>query len=114
MNGDTITLLEAAILCVLGMSVIFLVLFLLSCIIKLVSWLLNKQKKQENHPAPAQPEQAAPAPAGLGHLDVVLITAAVAASLGKRSDEIVVHSIRRIGAEETMWSRSGRLDSMQS
>lgn len=119
MYGDNVTFLQAAIVCVFSLAVVFAVLFAISYIIDLVAWFLKKQEKASAPaPAPAPVPTPAPAPdpapAQQGQLDVVLITAAVAAYLGKRSDEIVVRSIRRVGAEETAWSRSGRLDSMES
>lgn len=78
----------------------------------IISRLLNR-KKDVQQPA----DQIAPAPQPVQpqstQVDVVLVTAAIAAYLGKSTDQIIVRGIRRIGTEETAWSRAGKLDSLQ-
>ena len=117
MFGDNITFGQAGIVCIFSLIVVFLVLLAISYMIDLVAWFLKRSEKKEEHPeAPA----AAPAPVCVpdppspdSHIDVVVITAAVAAYLGADSSTFVVRSVRRIGAEESDWSRAGRLDSLQ-
>ena len=62
--------------------------------------------------APAAP--AAPAPARRDDTaDAVLAAAAIAAYLGKSTDQFVVRSIRRVTSAETPWSQAGRTGSAQ-
>lgn len=116
MYGDTVTFGQAAIVCLFSMVVVFLVLLAISYMIDAVAYFINKSEKgaaaEAKEEAPVSVPVPEPAPAD-SHIDVVLITAAVAAYLGEDSSTFVVRSIRRIGAEETAWSRAGRLDSLQ-
>lgn len=119
MYGDNITYAQALIVCVFSLIVVFVVLQSITYMIQIVAWLIKRSEKKTEMPAvPAAAPAPAPAPvpapvAADSHIDVVLITAAVAAYLGEDSSSFVVRSIRRVGTEETAWSRAGRLDSLQ-
>lgn len=114
MYGDNVTFAQAAVVCVFSMAVVFIVLLAISYMIDIIAYFVNRKSKKAVKTEPAQEvsrqEPSEPHP---DHIDVVLVTAAVAAYLGKRTDEIVVRSIRKIGTEETTWSRAGRIESMQ-
>lgn len=115
MYGENITFTQAIIVCVFSLIVVFAVLQAITWMIQIVAWFINRsEKKKELTAASEAPAPAAvTAPAGDSHLDVVLITAAVAAYLGTDTSSFVVRSIRRIGTEETAWNRASRLDSLQ-
>lgn len=118
MYGDTVTFGQAAIVCLFSIVIVFLVLLAISYMIDAVAYFINRSEKntanEVKKEAPVSVSVPAPEPTPTdGHIDVVLITAAVAAYLGEDSSTFVVRSIRRIGAEETAWSRAGRLDSLQ-
>jgi len=116
MYGDTVTFGQAAVVCLFSMVVVFFVLLTISYMIDAVAYFINKSEKgavtEAKKETPVAVPVPEPAPAD-DHIDVVLITAAVAAYLGEDSSTFVVRSIRRIGAEETARSRAGRLDSLQ-
>ena len=117
MFGENITYGQAGIVCIFSLVVVFVVLLSISYLIDIVAWFLRRSEEKEKVPeAPA----AVPAPVSVpepaaadSHIDVVVITAAVAACLGADSSTFVVRSIRRLGPEESDWSRTGRLDSLQ-
>lgn len=115
MYGDNITYAQALIVCVFSLIVVFVVLQAITYMIQIVAWFIERSDKKKG--VTAAPEAApAPAPAPVtadDHIDVVLITAAVAAYLGEDSNSFVVRSIRKIGTEETAWTRAGRLDSLK-
>lgn len=119
MYGDNITYAQALIVCVFSLIVVFVVLLAITYMIQIVAWFVERSDKKkgvttppEAAPAPAAVPAPAPATAD-SHIDVVLITAAVAAYLGTDTSSFVVRSIRKIGTEETAWNRAGRLDSLQ-
>lgn len=112
MYGDNVTFTQAAIVCVFSMVVVFVVLLAISYMIDIIAWLLNR-KKEAGQPAVGSTPAPQPAQPQSDHVDVVLVTAAIAAYLGKSTDQIVVRGIRRIGTEETAWNRAGKLDSLQ-
>ncbi len=116
MYGESITYTQAVIVCIFSLIVVFAVLQAITYMINIVAWLTNCGDKKRGLPVPPEATKAVPAaaPASVdSHIDVVLITAAVAACLGKDTSSFVVRSIRRIGTEETAWNRAGRLNSLQ-
>lgn len=113
MLGDNVTIGQAAMLCVFGMAVVFAALLVISFLINAICWVM-KRRSAEPQPAAAAPTTApAAARPDASHVDVVLVTAAIAAYLGKRSDEIVVRSIRKLENTDTLWAQAGKLDSLQ-
>lgn len=118
MYGDNVTFAQAGVVCVFSMVVVFLVLLSISYMIDIIAKLLNRKKaapQPSAQPAPqeAAPQVTAPQQPASTHADVVLVTAAIAAYLGKSADQIVVRNIRKIGAEESAWKQAGKLDSLQ-
>lgn len=111
MFGDQVTFSQAVIVCVFSLVVVFAVLLVISYVIDLTAWLINRfSKGGKTKAAPA----AAPAaqPVRDDSAEAVLVAAAVAAYLGKSTDEFVVRSIRRAGAESP-WCQSGKAGSAQ-
>lgn len=113
MYGDNVTFAQAGVVCVFSMVVVFLVLLAISYMIDIIAKLLNRKKTAPQSTAQPDKQAAAPQQPASTHADVVLVTAAIAAYLGKSADQIVVRNIRKIGAEESAWKQAGKLDSLQ-
>ena len=108
-----ITIGDAVVVCIFSIAVVFLVLLAISYMIDLVHWILTRnQKPTAAAAAPAAAPAPAPAPAK-SSADPVLIAAAVAAYLGTSTDQIIVRSIRRAGAEESPWVQAGRTNNSE-
>ena len=114
MFGEQITIGQAVTVCLFSLAVVFIVLLAISYIIDLTAWILKKASKTPAAaPAPVS-APAAPAPARRDDTaDAVLAAAAIAAYLGKSTDQFVVRSIRRVTSAETPWSQVGRTGSAQ-
>lgn len=112
-----ITIGDAVVVCIFSIAVVFLVLLAISYMIDLVHWILTRNQKPAAAPAAAPaPVAAAPAAAPAApksSLDPVLVAAAVAAYLGTSTDQIIVRSIRRAGAEESPWVQAGRTNNSE-
>lgn len=109
MFGDNITIGQAVTVCVFSMAVVFLVLWTITLLIDLTAWLLKKFTGTPARPVPGPvPASAAQPTQQDGTADAVLVAAAVAAYLGKRTDQFVVRSIRRVAGEQSPWSQAGR------
>lgn len=108
MFGNDITFGQAVIVCLFSLAVVFAVLLLISFLIDLIHWAVEKLSggKKDAEPVQAPP----PAPADTQELPV-LAAAAIAAYLGARPDQFVVRSIRRI--QDSGWALTGRADSLQ-
>ena len=102
MLGSEVSVGQAAIVCLISMAVIFAVLFLISVMIDIMAAVLKRKKG-------AAPET----PAAENGVNIAVLTAAVAAYLGKGTDEIVVREIRKIQNNESEWSRSGRTGALR-
>ena len=110
MFGDHITIGQAVIVCVFSLIVVFAVLLIQSYVIDLTAWLIRRFSKKK----PQAPAAQAAAPAAVDDsTDAVLAAAAIAAYLGKSTDEFVVRSIRRVSGSETPWTQAGRTSSLQ-
>lgn len=109
MFGDYITIGQAVIVCVFSLIVVFAVLLIQSYVIDLTAWIIQRFSKKK---AQAPAAQAAPASVD-DSTDAVLAAAAIAAYLGKSTDEFVVRSIRRVSGSETPWTQAGRTSSLQ-
>ena len=110
MLGSQVSIGQAAVVCVFSMVVIFAVLFVISLMIDILAAALKKQKAEPAAPAvPAAPA----APVAQDGAELAVITAAIAAYLGKSTDEIVVREIRRVQNNESEWSRSGRTEALR-
>lgn len=46
--------------------------------------------------------------------NVILAAAAIAAYLGCSTDDLIVRSIKKVGKEESVWSRTARILEMDS
>ena len=114
MFGDIITMGQAVTVCVFSLAVVFIVLLTISYIIDFTAWILKRASGKKAPTAPAASAPAAPAAAGHDDTaDALLAAAAVAAYLGKSTDQFVVRSIRRATSAETSWSQTSRVGSAQ-
>lgn len=116
MLGSQVSIGQAAVVCVFSMVVIFAVLFVISLMIDIPAAALKKQKAEPAAPAASAVPAAPAAPAVSAAQDgaeLAVITAAIAAYLGKSTDEIVVREIRRVQNNESEWSRSGRTEALR-
>lgn len=107
---------------VLGMGVTFVALILLSWISKLMSLIVRGSEKKESvmrggksNVSPSS-EVSATEDSSIGTEDeeelIAVITAAIAASLGRSTSEIVVTNIRRTGDATPVWGQMGRQQQM--
>ncbi len=91
---------------VIGMAITFLALIFLMLMIKVLSNLVGTKPKAAAQPA----AKAAPVPVKAQEDDlelVAVITAALAASLGKPANQIVVKNIVRVPDTKPTWARLG-------
>ncbi|NLJ40582.1 MAG: OadG family protein [Clostridiales bacterium] len=99
---------------VLGLGTTFVALFGLILVIGLVNRVLHPQKKEEKEPNTADmgTEIDNPIPIEENSIDdkelVAVITAAVAASLERTVDEIVVRKVKRVPFHTPGWNITSR------
>lgn len=111
MYGDQVTFGQAVIVCLFSLAVVFFILLAISYLIDLTAWIIRRaQGKQTPSPAapPPEPVSTPAAPERDDSADAVLVSAAIAAYLGKGVDQFTVRSIRRIRPEESAWSQVSR------
>ncbi len=103
---------------ILGMGITFLVLIFLQYCIVFMSWMLNRKKHKEavevkesnvslERPVPViyQPEQE-------DEELIAVITAAVAACMGRTAESIVVRNILRVQDGTPNWAKAGLVEQM--
>ncbi len=98
---------------VIGMSITFLALVFLWFAINVMSNALGVTKKEKPKAAAAAPAASAPVASAAKEDDaelVAVITAAIAASLGKSTSQLVVNKITRIPDSMPAWARKGLSD----
>jgi sodium pump decarboxylase gamma subunit len=105
---------------IICMSIVFLVLIALQYLIRIQRSLVEKMEdttKEKPALKPQQP-QAEPVKAAVAEEDneelVAVISAAVAAVLGKPTSSIIVRSIRKIEPAAPSWAIAGRQDQIGS
>ena len=98
----------------IGLGIVFLVLFVLVWIINLLTAVLGQGKKK-TPTAPPAPPKATPAPAPVPAVPtqdeeeiVAVIAAAVAAIASREGSRLRVRSVRRVGQQAPVWSRAAR------
>lgn len=127
MFGETVSLAESLQVTVLGMGVVFIVLVLLMCIIKIMEKVMYRVEQKDAVPikgaAPEQPTAApkpaaAPEPAsadtGSDVELVAVIAAAAAAGMGVSPSDLVIRRIVRLPETAPIWGLSGRSELMAS
>jgi sodium pump decarboxylase gamma subunit len=97
---------------ILGMGVTFVVLMLLWFLISVMSSIVGKKKQETVKPVVVETPRNETA-SDQGEL-IAVIAAAVAASLGTSTNNIVVRNIVRVGDATPSWGRIGRIEQMNS
>lgn len=95
---------------VMGLVIIFIMLIIIMYVIKAME-LLSREKSvaSENVTAPEAPTEASAAPISATRDDcelVAVITAAVAAAMGKSQSELVIRSYKKLSGNT--WNTAGR------
>ncbi len=108
--------LEGLVTTVIGMGIVFILLGALSCVLYLLKFVGNDNKKKEEKPAekPVEVKTTVPVIETVQQTDdlelVAVITAAVAATMGTTSDKFVVKSIKRVDN----WNRTSRREQQRT
>ena len=99
---------------VMGIVVVFAVLVLIMLVIKAMA--LFSSEKTEVTPAPAVVPTAAPVPETKTKSDdtelIAVITAAIAAAMGKSSSGLVIRSYKKISGN--VWNKAGRSETLEN
>ena len=105
----------------LGMGVTFCVLILLWALIGIMAKLLNKPVEKKNPLAPAVTNVASPAPVATPVVSsetdeelVAVITAAIAASLQRPLQDIIVRNIMRTPQRSLAWANVAKQEQLDS
>lgn len=97
---------------IMGICVVFLILIIIMFVIKAMALFSAPEKKES--PAPAVKPEPVPAAEDIAETDdtelIAVITAAVAASLGKSTASIQVRSYKKVGA----WNKAGRREVLEN
>jgi sodium pump decarboxylase gamma subunit len=112
-------LLEGLVVTVLCMTIVFLVLASITLVIRIQRFLTEKIGPRKGREKKAEGSEAitaieTPAPKAEDDELIAVITAAVAASLGRPVSGVAVRSIRRIGTAASAWSMAGRQEHINS
>jgi sodium pump decarboxylase gamma subunit len=116
MFGEVIDFGEMVIITVFSMGVVFATLLIISLILDLFKVVFVEKKSQEVKKEP-QPQTIAAAPEPIKtDVDeelVAVITAAIAAYIGKGTDKLIVRRITPMASQEPIWAQMGRIDQMR-
>ncbi len=118
MFGDKISLLEAGIVTVFSMAVVFISLLAISYLIDLLRICLNKKENKAAQPKVVQqqsnPQQVVNKVVEEDDTELVaVITAAIAAMTGTSASGLVVRNIKRIPDFDTSWAKTGKIELMR-
>ncbi len=112
--GETITFSEGLFITLLGMTVTFTALIVLSFILDLMRIVFYKKPKAAVvKKVEAKPEQTSITEAKQDDEELIaVITAAIAANLNTSTNNIIVKNITRLPDSTPAWGRAGRMDQM--
>lgn len=116
MFGESIEIGEMITITVFSMGVVFATLLVISFILDLFKVIFAGKKPQEVKKEPQiQTITAAPAAASAGTDEalIAVITAAIAATIGKGTDKLIVRKITPMASQEPIWAQMGRIDQMR-
>lgn len=103
---------------IICLVIVFLVLILLSYVIKLMNWIVKEAgntKKQTAEHVTKEPVQVENVSSDEDDdMLIAVISAAVAAAMGRSVARIKVRSIRRLEPQAASWAVAGRQDNMDS
>jgi len=112
MYGEIITMGDAGVITLFSMGIVFATLLLISFVLDLFKVIFTEKKKE----TVAAPAPAAAAPESVDEDDdelVAVITAALAAHIGKSADQLIVRSIVQTGSQQPAWAQAGRMELMK-
>ncbi len=113
MYGDIVTMGDAGVITLFSMGIVFATLLLISFVLDLFKVIFTKKKEEKIEKIDAAPvAQATQAVVEEDEL-VAVITAALAAHIGKSTDQLIVRSIVQTGNQQPAWSQAGRMELMQ-
>lgn len=116
MFGESIELGEMIIITLFSMGVVFATLLVISLILDVFKVVFAEKKSQEVKKGP-QPQTitATPEPMSTGTDEelIAVITAAIAAYIGKGTDKLIVRKITPMASQEPIWAQMGRIDQMR-
>lgn len=99
-----------------SMGVVFATLLVISLILDVFKVVFAEKKSQEVKKGP-QPQTitATPEPMSTGTDEelIAVITAAIAAYIGKGTDKLIVRKITPMASQEPIWAQMGRIDQMR-
>lgn len=117
MFGDKLSLLDAGVITIFSMVVVFLSLLVISYLIDLMRVLMSKKdNKQVETKTIQQPSSVIVNTAVVEEDDtelVAVITAAIAAMTGTNSNGLVVRNIKRLPDYDSAWSKTGKIELMR-
>ncbi len=116
MFGDKIDLLEAGIVTVFSMAVVFISLLVISYIIDLMRVTFSKKdnKTVENKTIQQVSQPVVNTVVEEDDTELVaVITAAIAAMTGTNASGLVVRNIKRLPDLDTTWSKTGKIELMR-
>ena len=116
MFGESIEIGEMITITLFSMGVVFTTLLVISFILDLFKVIFAEKKPQGVRKEP-QPQTitAAPEPVKTDADEelIAVITAAIAATIGKGTDKLIVRKITPMASQEPIWAQMGRIDQMR-
>ncbi|HEY8362364.1 MAG TPA: OadG family protein [Tissierellaceae bacterium] len=116
--GESITIGDSLIITVFSMAVVFIVLYLISCLIRVLKIVSNG--KEENKESSTPNIEEANAIEEIEEVEeedegelVAIIAAAIAASLDVSIPQIRIKEIRRVSQSTPVWADIGRREQMK-
>ena len=111
MLGEQVSMNQALVVTLFSMGIVFITLLAISFILDIFKVTLGKEDKNKKE------ERIKPIQEEIQQEDeeeiVAVITAALAASIGKSADELIIKNIKRIPDLEPAWVKAGRLEQMR-
>jgi sodium pump decarboxylase gamma subunit len=105
---------DAGVITLFSMGIVFATLLLISFVLDLFKVIFTKKKEEKIEKIDAAPvAQTTQAVVEEEDELVAVITAALAAHIGKSTDQLIVRSIVQTGNQQPAWSQAGRMELMQ-
>lgn len=112
MLGEQVSMNQALVVTLFSMGIVFLALLAISFILDIFKVTLGKENKKDEQTKPIAEEKQQEKQEDEEEI-VAVITAALAANIGKRADELIIKNIKRIPDLEPAWIKAGRLEQMR-
>ena len=113
MYGESITMADAGVITLFSMGIVFATLLLISFVLDLFKIIFTEKEDKVEKIASASIVQSTSEVVEEDDNELVaVITAALAAHIGKSTDQLIVRSIVQIGNQEPAWAQTGRIELM--